>query len=168
MSTPIPEQFVAAQKAGVESFFGLANKAFGSIEQVTELNFKVAKSTLSENRQLVASPRSPKNPQEWIALPAGLAPPTLEKATSYGRQVGEIASNAYCECCAAVTAQLQQYQHAAQAWMENFSKQMPTTAKPFVNAWKSILPGSAAQEFVQKNEQFPETATAIATSAAGE
>ena len=42
------EQVVAAQKANVETLFGLTSKAFEGVEKLVELNLQVAKAALGE------------------------------------------------------------------------------------------------------------------------
>ncbi|WP_052409881.1 phasin family protein [Paraburkholderia oxyphila] len=80
MSTPIPEQLVTAQKAGLERFFGLATRTVESIEKLAELNLRAVKSTLADNQDLLTQSLSVRQPQEWFALTAGLAQPTVAKA----------------------------------------------------------------------------------------
>ena len=48
MSFLTAEQVIAANKANVETLFGLTNKAFEGVEKLVELNLQVAKSTLTE------------------------------------------------------------------------------------------------------------------------
>ena len=43
-----PEQLMAAQKANVETLFGLTTKAFEGVEKLVELNLQVARATLGE------------------------------------------------------------------------------------------------------------------------
>ena len=43
MSFLTPEQFAAANKANLETLFGLTNKAFEGVEKLVELNLQVAK-----------------------------------------------------------------------------------------------------------------------------
>ncbi|MEO8279131.1 MAG: phasin family protein, partial [Ideonella sp.] len=43
-----PEQMMAAQKANVETLFGLTNKAFEGVEKLVELNLQVAKAAMGE------------------------------------------------------------------------------------------------------------------------
>ena len=43
-----PEQIVAAQKASVETLFGLTSKAFEGVEKLVELNVTASKAALSE------------------------------------------------------------------------------------------------------------------------
>jgi phasin family protein len=144
MSTPIPEQLVAAQKAGLESFFGLATKAFESIEKLAELNLQMVKSTLAENQELLTKSLSVRQPQEWFALTAGLAQPAAAKAASYSREAWEVVSNAQGAFSAVTAAQVQQYQRDAQGMAESFGKTMPAGTDAVMTAWKSII--SAASE----------------------
>ena len=44
-----PEQMIAAQKANVESLFGLTEKAFSGVEKMVELNMAAAKAALQDN-----------------------------------------------------------------------------------------------------------------------
>ena len=47
------EQVVAANKANVETLFGLTNKAFEGVERLVELNLQVAKAAMS--REMLAA-----------------------------------------------------------------------------------------------------------------
>ena len=47
------EQFAAAQKAQLDTLFGLTHKAFEGVEKLVELNLQVAKTTLSEAAETV-------------------------------------------------------------------------------------------------------------------
>ena len=47
-----PEDFAAAQKASVETFFAITNKAFESIVQLTNLNIATAKEALEQAAEL--------------------------------------------------------------------------------------------------------------------
>ena len=62
------EQFLAAQKANVETLFGLTNKAFEGVEKLVELNLQVAKAALGEVAETTRSVLSVKDAQELFAL----------------------------------------------------------------------------------------------------
>jgi phasin family protein len=152
MSTPIPEQLVSAQKAGVESFFGLAAKVFESFEKLAELNLQAVNSTLAKNQELLTKSLSVREPQEWFALTAGLAQPAAAKAASYGREVWEVALNAQGAFLAVTAAQVQQYQRDSQVMAANFGKTMPAGTDALMTAWKSaISAGSEATETAKKS-----------------
>jgi len=86
------EQFAAAQKANVETLFGLTNKAFEGVEKLVELNLQVAKAAISEAAETTRAALSVKDAQELLALQAGLLQPTAEKAAAYSRHLYDIAA----------------------------------------------------------------------------
>ena len=62
------EQMMAAQKANVETLFGLTNKAFEGVEKLVELNLQVAKAALGEAADHTRAAMSVKDAQELLAL----------------------------------------------------------------------------------------------------
>ncbi|WP_280156458.1 phasin family protein [Piscinibacter sp. XHJ-5] len=86
------EQFAAAQRANVETLFGLTNKAFEGVEKLVELNLQVAKAAIGEAAETTRAALSVKDAQELLALQAGLLQPAAEKAASYGRHLYDIAA----------------------------------------------------------------------------
>jgi len=86
------EQFAAAQKANVETLFGLTNKAFEGVEKLVELNLQVAKAAIGEVADTTRAALSVKDAQELLALQAGLLQPTAEKAAAYSRHLYDIAA----------------------------------------------------------------------------
>jgi len=88
--TLTPEQFVATQKANVETFFGLSNKAFEGVEKLIELNMQVVKAAMAEAAETSQAALSVKDPQELFALQAALMQPSAEKAAAYSRHLYEI------------------------------------------------------------------------------
>jgi len=86
------EQFAAAQKANVETLFGLTNKAFEGVEKLVELNLQVAKAAIGEVAENTRAALSVKDAQELRALQAGLLQPTAEKAAAYSRHLYDIAA----------------------------------------------------------------------------
>ncbi|HEY0856498.1 MAG TPA: phasin family protein [Albitalea sp.] len=86
------EQFAAAQKANVETLFGLTNKAFEGVEKLVELNLQVAKATLGDVAETTRAALSVKDAQELLSLQAGLLQPAAEKAAAYSRHLYDIAA----------------------------------------------------------------------------
>jgi hypothetical protein len=62
------EQLLAAQKANVETFFGLTSKAFEGVEKLVELNINATKAALAEAAETTSSMLSVKDAQELLAL----------------------------------------------------------------------------------------------------
>ena len=86
------EQLMAAQKANVETLFGLTNKAFEGVEKLVELNLQLAKASLGEAAETTKAALSVKDAQELLALQASLLQPTAEKAAAYSRHLYDIAA----------------------------------------------------------------------------
>jgi phasin family protein len=92
MSFLTAEQVIAANKANVETLFGLTNKAFEGVEKLVELNLQVAKTALGEVADTTRAALSVKDAQELFALQAGLLQPAAEKAAAYSRHLYDIVS----------------------------------------------------------------------------
>ena len=73
------EQIAAAQKANLETFFGLTNKAFEGVEKRVELNLQVVKATLAENVEHSKKALSAKDAQELLAVHTAAVQPLAEK-----------------------------------------------------------------------------------------
>jgi phasin family protein len=86
------EQVIAANKANVETLFGLTNKAFEGVEKLVELNLQVAKAAMVEVADTTKAAMSIKDAQELFALQAGLLQPAAEKAAAYSRHLYDIAA----------------------------------------------------------------------------
>lgn len=67
-----PEQIVAAQKANLESLFGLTTKAFEGVEKLVELNVNAAKAALTETTENAQAAFGVKDAQQLLALQASL------------------------------------------------------------------------------------------------
>lgn len=86
------EQFAAAQRANIETLFGLTNKAFEGIEKLVELNLQATKAALGEAADTARAVLTVKDAQELLALQAGLLQPAAEKAAAYSRHLYDIAA----------------------------------------------------------------------------
>ena len=134
------EQVVAANKASVETLFGLTNKAFEGVERLVELNLQVAKAALSI-----------KDAQELLALQAGLLQPSAEKAVAYGRHVYDIAASTQAEVGKVAEAQVADIQKKFLAGVDSAIKNAPAGTESAVSLVKSALAAANnAYESVQK------------------
>jgi phasin family protein len=80
------EQMLAAQKANVQTLYGLTGKAFEGVEKLVELNLQVAKAALNEAGEAASAALSVKDAQELLALQASYLQPSAEKAAAYARR----------------------------------------------------------------------------------
>ena len=145
------EQVVAANKANVETLFGLTNKAFEGVEKLVELNLQVAKTALSEAADTTAAALSVKDAQELLALQSALLQPTAEKAVAYGKQVADIAAATQAEVSKLAEAQVKAAQEQFTALIEAAAKNAPAGSESAVALVKSaVAAANNAYESVHK------------------
>lgn len=146
-----PEQVAAAQKANLETLFGLTTKAFEGVEKLVELNLQVVKTTFAENVENAKKALSAKDAQELLALQAAAVQPVAEKTLAYTRHLYEIASETQSEFAKVAEAQLAEGSKNVQALVENFAKNAPAGSESTVAIVKSaISAANNAYESVQK------------------
>lgn len=146
-----PEQVAAAQKANLETLFGLTTKAFEGVEKLVELNLQVVKTTLAENVENAKKALSARDAQELLALQAAAVQPVAEKTLAYTRHLYEIASETQSEFAKVAEAQLAEGSKNVQALVENFAKNAPAGSESTVAIVKSaISAANNAYESVQK------------------
>jgi phasin family protein len=175
MTLLTPEQFSAAQKANLETLFGLTHKAFEGIEKLAELNLQVVKSTLAEHQENTQRALSAKDAQELFALHASIVQPAAEKVLSYGRHVYEIASATQAEFAKAAESQYEDQSRKVQALVENTAKNAPAGSETAVAVMKAAITAAnttfetvqkATKQAVEVAESNFSAATTAATKAA--
>jgi phasin family protein len=145
------EQVVAAQKANIETLFGLTSKAFEGVEKLIELNLQVAKTTMTEAADTAQAALSVKDAQELMSLQASLLQPAAEKAAAYSRHVYEIVAGTNAEVTKAVEAQMADGQKKVLALVDSAVKNAPAGTENAVALVKSaVAAANNAFESVQK------------------
>lgn len=145
------EQLVAAQKANVDTLFGLTSKAFEGVEKLVELNLQVARTTLAEAAETTQAALSVKDAQELLALQAGLLQPAAEKAAAYSRHLYDILAGTNAEVTKAAEAQLADGQKKVLALVDNAVKNAPAGTESAVALVKSaVAAANNAYESVHK------------------
>jgi phasin family protein len=145
------EQVVAANKANVETLFGLTNKAFEGVEKLVELNLQVAKAALGEAAEGTKAALSVKDAQELLALQAGLLQPSAEKAVAYGRHLYDIAASTNAEVAKVAETQMADLQKKFMASVDSAIKNAPAGTENAVSLVKSAMAAANnAYESVQK------------------
>ena len=145
------EQIVAANKANVETLFGLTNKAFEGVEKLVELNLQVAKAALGEAADNSKAVLSVKDAQELMTLQAGLLQPAAEKAAAYARHLYDIASATNADLAKIVEAQTTDAQKKVMAMVDAQVKNAPAGTENVVALVKSaVAAANNAYETVHK------------------
>lgn len=145
------EQIVAAQKANIETLFGLTQKAFEGVEKLVELNVQATKAAMSEAANNTQAMLSVKDAQELLSLQASLMQPLAEKTVAYSRHLYDIASGTGTEFGKAAEAQAADAQRKFMAVVDNAAKNAPAGSETAVAVMKSaVSAASNAMESVQK------------------
>jgi phasin family protein len=145
------DQIQAAQKANVETLFGLTNKAFAGVEKLMELNIHASKAALSEASDNAKAALSVKDAQELLALQSGLFQPLAEKTASYSRHLYDIATSTGAEFSAAFEAQTAEGQKKFMSLIDGVSKNAPAGSESAVAMMKSaVSAANNAFDSVQK------------------
>ncbi len=133
------EQIVAAQKANLETLFGLTQKAFEGVEKLVELNVQVARASLTEAAEHAQAVMSVKDAQELLALQAGLLQPSAEKAAAYSRHVYDIAAATNAEVTKVAEGQVAEAQKKFMAVVDTAVKNAPAGTENAVALVKSAV-----------------------------
>ena len=145
------EQLIAAQKANVETLFGLTSKAFEGVEKLIELNVTASKAALAEAAGTAQSALGVKDAQELLALQASLMQPLAEKTAAYTRHLYDIASGTGAEFSKTFESQFADAQKKFLAVVDNAAKNAPAGSETAVAVFKSaVAAGNNALESVQK------------------
>jgi len=159
-TTFTPDQFLAAQKANIETLFGLTNKAFEGIEKLVELNLQVAKASLSEVAETTKAAMSVKDAQELLALQSTLLQPAAEKAAAYSRHLYDIAAATNAEVTKVAEAKLAEAQSAFMSSVDAAVKNAPAGTESAVSLVKSAL--AAANNAYESVHKATKQATEVA------
>jgi phasin family protein len=177
MSLLTPEQFVAAQKANLDTLFGLTGKAFEGVEKLVELNLQAVRSNITEGQEHAQRLLSAKDVQEVLALNASYAQPAAEKLLSYGRHVYEIASATQAEFARVAEAHYEDQNRKVQSLVDNVVKNAPAGSETAVAVIKSAINAAnttyetvhkATRQAVEMAESNFNAATAAASKAAAQ
>jgi phasin family protein len=145
------EQIVAAQKANLQTLFGLTQKAFEGVEKLVELNVQATKAAMSESANNTQAMLSVKDAQELISLQSSLMQPLAEKTAAYSRHLYDIASGTGAEFSKAAEAQAADAQEKFMSVVDNAAKNAPAGSESAVAVMKNaVTAANTAMESVQK------------------
>jgi phasin family protein len=155
-----PEQLIAAQKANIETLFGLTTKAFEGVEKLVELNLQVAKAAMGEAADNTKAALSVKDAQELLALQAGLLQPAAEKAAAYGRHIYDIAASTNAEVTRVAEEQIADAQKKFMSVVDTAVKNAPAGTENAVALVKSAV--SAANNAYESVHKAAKQAAGVA------
>jgi phasin family protein len=142
-----PDQFATVQQRNVEAFLTLSQKAFENVEKVVALNLQTTKANFDDTREAVLGAKDPK---ALFSAPTELLQPAIEKATTYSRELYEIAAQANAEFSKATEASVVQARQQMLALIEGAMKNAPAGSENVVNLFKTgLLAANQAFDGVQ-------------------
>jgi len=145
------DQILAAQKANLETLFGLTTKAFEGVEKLVELNVTASKAALAEAAGTAQAALNVKDAQELLTLQASLFQPLAEKTAAYSRHLYDIAQGTGAEFGKAFEAKATEAQQAFVGLVDSASKNAPAGSETAVAVMKSaVAAANNAFESVQK------------------
>ena len=146
-----PDQILSAQKANLETLFGLTAKAFEGVEKLVELNLTAAKAALDESASNTQAALSVKDAQELLAMQANLFQPLAEKTAAYSRHLYDIASGTSGEFTKAFEAQAAAAQKQFANLVDSAASNAPAGSEHAVAMMKgAVQAANNAFESVQK------------------
>ncbi|MCL5968933.1 MAG: phasin family protein [Betaproteobacteria bacterium] len=146
-----PEQMLAAQKANIETLFGLTQKAFEGVERMLELNMQATRAALADTSSNTQALMSVKDAQELMALQASLMQPLAEKTAAYSRQLYEIAAGTGGEFAKFAENQGAEAQQKFMAVVDNVARNAPAGSETAVAVMKNaVASANNAMETVQR------------------
>jgi phasin family protein len=163
------EQFAAAQRANLDTLFGLADKVVDGVEKLTAVNLKMARALLTQTQDSVLEAMSATEHGQSFARQATPAVSIPEHVQSYQREVFDILSGLQAEFARLAQAQCEAYSRRAQTLVDDLAKSAPAGSEPAVAAWKSAMDAtSTLVDTVQKSyhqaAEFVEGSIAAASS----
>lgn len=165
------EQFVTTNKANLQALQGFTTQAFAGLEKLVELNLAASKAALGETFSHVQAALGAKDPQEFLALQAGVFKPMADKTAAYAQHVQAIMTDSGAGFTKAVETKTAEAQKAFASAMDNMTKNVPAGSETAVAAFKNAMTaGQNAFESAQvQGKKAIETAqsnfAAVATQA---
>jgi phasin family protein len=162
MSLPTPEQMADAQRASLETLFGLTSKAFEGLEKLINLNLQAVRSTLADSQANAQRAASVRDAQELLQLQAAMTQPLAEKMLSYSKALVEIGTATQAEFTRVAQEQYSAHQQRIEAAVENVARNAPAGSETAVAIMKSAV--SAANTTYDTVNKAAKQATEIAGS----
>lgn len=133
------EQFVAANKAAVDSLLSVANTALASAERIATLNLDTARSVIEDTAANAKALMGAKDVKEALSIQAALAQPNVDKAMAYSKSVYEISTETQEELTKMVEAQFGDFQKTVADMLEKAAKSAPAGSDVAVAAVQSAI-----------------------------
>jgi len=150
----VNEEFAAANKNAVDTALRFAQLALTSTERLMKLQMETVRTALEENAKTVKAVAEIKDVKELTTMGNKLAEKLVERATTYSREVYEVASEAQSQLSKLTEETLAGYKESITSNIETALKSAPAGADAAVKAFKTSMAVAAdAVETITKAAQ---------------
>ena len=151
-----PDQFLAMNKANLETAVRFAGIALEGAERMLELQLKVAKSAFADGVQQAKAFSEIKDVQEFAQMKNTLAQPSIEKATSYAKSIYDVAASTQSEINKLLEEQVSEFNKQVVTNLDKAVKSAPAGSEVAVAAVKSAMTAvnSAYDNMSKSAKQF--------------
>jgi len=157
-----PEQFVAINKANLETAMKFAGVALQGAERILDLQLKAARSAFADSVENAKTIAAVKDLQQLAALKDAMAQPTIEKATAYAKSVYDVATATQAEIGKLLEVQVAEFNKQVVAALDKMVKTAPAGSEVGIATLKSAIAAvNASYENVSKvAKQFTDVSQA--------
>jgi len=157
-----PDQFVAINKANLETAMKFAGVALQGAERILDLQLKAARSAFADSVENAKTIAAVKDLQQLASLKDAMAQPTIEKATAYAKSVYDVASATQAEIGKLLEEQVAEFNKQVVAALDKMVKTAPAGSEVGIATLKSAIAAvNASYENVSKvAKQFTEVSQA--------
>lgn len=168
-----PEQFIALNKANLESAMRFAGVALEGAERIIDLQLKAAKSAFADSFEGAKALSSVQDFQQLAALKDNLAQPSLEKATAYAKSFYDVANETQAEFSKLIEGQVAEFNKQIVSGLDTMVKNAPAGSEVGIAAVKSGIAAvnsaydnlsKVAKQFAQATQSNLEAAATQATA----
>jgi len=157
-----PDQFVAINKANLETAMKFAGVALQGAERILDLQLKAARSAFADSVENAKTIAAVKDLQQLANLKDAMAQPTIEKATAYAKSVYDVATATQAEIGKLLEVQVAEFNKQVVAALDKMVKTAPAGSEVGIATLKSAIAAvNASYENVSKvAKQFTEVSQA--------
>ncbi len=135
----LPEQVMSFNRANLEMALKFAGVALEGTERLMDVQMKAAKSALADSIQGARALASVRDVEQLSAIKDNIAQPSLEKATSYAKQVYDVAAATQADLSRLIEEQVSEINKQVIATLDQLVKTAPAGSEIGIAAVKTTL-----------------------------
>ena len=151
-----PEQLIALNKANIEAVLRFAGVAVQGTQRIVDLQMNAAKSVVADGIQNARALASVRDLEQLATLKDTLVQPTMEKATTYAKQVYDVAAETQADFGRLIEEQVAELNRHVISALDQIVKTAPAGSEVGIAAMKSTLAAvnSGFDNFTKVAKQF--------------